>query len=221
MGDQSISSIRLKVKGASTVGEQSDKTLNVSSRKSNKRLVLSLRSPKVPLSTGRHEGDRWREDARLDWTTLDPIGAAMTIFARRASGSRCHLRDACRRHRLCPRDDYVSMLARRKEFAVLLALGGGRRTSQNRLDRGGNPRWIRARRLPWSSKESSSLVRSEAMNGWSLLWIALFSLVIYLAGAICRRGRFAGSHRTKQSKTVNTRKQLASDWNFVRRWHSH
>ncbi len=78
---------------------------------------------------------------------------------------------------------YVSMLARRKEFAVLLALGWRTKDLYKIV-------LIEAAILAGFVSTIAlivegifSLVRSEAMNGWSLLWIALFSLVIYLAGA--------------------------------------
>ncbi|MCY1691010.1 hypothetical protein OVA29_10290 [Exiguobacterium sp. SL14] len=59
MGDQSISSIRLKVKGASSVGEQSDKTLQriKSEIERETGLVATITKGSSP-QYGRHESHR-------------------------------------------------------------------------------------------------------------------------------------------------------------------
>ncbi len=106
---------------------------------------------------------------------------------------------------------YVSMLARRKNSLCLLALGWRTKDLLKIV-------LIEAAILAGFVSTIAlivegifSYVRSEAMNGWSLLWIALFSLVIYLAGATWSAWTIVASHRTKRSRPVNTRKQLVSD----------
>ncbi len=112
------------------------------------------------------------------------IGAAMTIFRETSvgfSGVIFAMLAVAIVYVLAT--SYVSMLARRKEFAVLLALGWRTKDLYQIV-------LIEAAILAGFVSTVAlivegifSYVRNEAMNGWSLLWIALFSLVIYLAGA--------------------------------------
>ena len=185
MGDQSISSIRLKVKGASSVGEQSDKTLqrikSEIERKTGHIATITKGSSPQPVVTKVVDDGKTLGWIEQPWIH---IGAAMTIFRETSvgfSGVIFAMLAVAIVYVLAT--SYVSMLARRKEFAVLLALGWRTKDLYKIV-------LIEAAILAGFVSTIAlivegifSLVRSEAMNGWSLLWIALFSLVIYLAGA--------------------------------------
>ncbi|WP_323679500.1 ABC transporter permease [Exiguobacterium indicum] len=184
-GEQAISSIRLKIKGASTVSEESERLLQDVKKQIEQKtgLMVTITKGSSPqpvvtkvLDDGKTLG--WIEQPWIH------IGAAMTIFRETSvgfSGVIFAMLAVAIVYVLAT--SYVSMLARRKEFAVLLALGWRTKDLYKIV-------LIEAAILAGFVSTVAlivegvfSYVRNEAMNGWSLLWIALFSLVIYLAGA--------------------------------------
>ncbi|MER2125354.1 MAG: FtsX-like permease family protein, partial [Exiguobacterium indicum] len=184
-GEKSISSIRLKIKGASTVSEESEQLLQDVKQQIEREtgLIATITKGSSPqpvvikvVEQGKTLG--WIEQP---WVH---IGAAMTIFRETSvgfSGVIFAMLAVAIVYVLAT--SYVSMLARRKEFAVLLALGWRTKDLYKIV-------LIEAVILAGFVSTIAlivegifSIVRSEAMNGWSLLWITLFSLVIYLAGA--------------------------------------
>ena len=184
-GEKSISSIRLKIKGASTVSEESEQLLQdvkqQIERETGLIATITKGSSPQPVVTKVVEQGKTLGWIEQPWVH---IGAAMTIFRETSvgfSGVIFAMLAVAIVYVLAT--SYVSMLARRKEFAVLLALGWRTKDLYKIV-------LIEAAILAGFVSTVAlivegifSFVRNEAMNGWSLLWIALFSLVIYLAGA--------------------------------------
>ncbi|WP_290750599.1 ABC transporter permease [Exiguobacterium sp. UBA3968] len=184
-GEQSISSIRLKVKGATTVSEESEQLLQDVKQQIEREtgLIATITKGSSPQPVVTKVVD---EGKTLGWIEQPwiHIGAAITIFRETSvgfSGVIFAMLAVAVVYVLAT--SYVSMLARRKEFAVLLALGWRTKDLYKIV-------LIEAAILAGFVSTVAlivegifSYVRNEAMNGWSLLWIALFSLVIYLAGA--------------------------------------
>ncbi|KTR27806.1 hypothetical protein RSA11_03840 [Exiguobacterium indicum] len=184
-GNKSISSIRLKIKGGETLSEKSDQLLQQikATIERDPGLVATITkgsSPQPAVTKVVEQGKTlgWIEQP---WVH---IGAAMTIFRETSVGfSSVIFAMLAVAIVYVLATSYVSMLARRKEFAVLLALGWRTKDLYKIV-------LIEAAILAGFVSTVAlivegifSYVRNEAMNGWSLLWIALFSLVIYLAGA--------------------------------------
>ncbi|MCY1691014.1 ABC transporter permease [Exiguobacterium sp. SL14] len=184
-GEQAISSIRLKVKGANTVSEESEQLLQDVKQQIEQEtgLIATITKGSSPQPVVTKVVD---DGKTLGWIEQPwiHIGAAMTIFRETSvgfSGVIFAMLAVAIVYVLAT--SYVSMLARRKEFAVLLALGWRTKDLYKIV-------LIEAAILAAFVSTVAlivegifSYVRNEAMNGWSLLWIALFSLVIYLAGA--------------------------------------
>lgn len=184
-GEQAISSIRLKIKGASTVSEASEQLLQDVKKqieqKTGLMVTITKGSSPQPVVTKVVDDGKTLGWIEQPWIH---IGAAMTIFRETSvgfSGVIFAMLAVAIVYVLAT--SYVSMLARRKEFAVLLALGWRTKDLYKIV-------LIEAAILAGFVSTVAlivegifSYVRNEAMNGWSLLWIALFSLVIYLAGA--------------------------------------
>lgn len=184
-GEKSISSIRLKIKGASTVSEESEQLLQdvkqQIERETGLIATITKGSSPQPVVTKVVEQGKTLGWIEQPWVH---IGAAMTIFRETSVGfSGVIFAKLAVAIVYVLATSYVSMLARRKEFAVLLALGWRTKDLYKIV-------LIEAAILAGFVSTVAlivegvfSYVRNEAMNGWSLLWIALFSLVIYLAGA--------------------------------------
>ncbi|MBF8152870.1 ABC transporter permease [Exiguobacterium sp. TBG-PICH-001] len=184
-GEQAISSVRLKIKGASTVSEASEQLLQDVKKqieqKTGLMVTITKGSSPQPVVTKVVDDGKTLGWIEQPWIH---IGAAMTIFRETSvgfSGVIFAMLAVAIVYVLAT--SYVSMLARRKEFAVLLALGWRTKDLYKIV-------LIEAAILAGFVSTVAlivegifSYVRNEAMNGWSLLWIALFSLVIYLAGA--------------------------------------
>ncbi|WP_215084138.1 ABC transporter permease [Exiguobacterium sp. s78] len=184
-GKQSISSIRLKISGAKQMGEKSEQLLQDVKQQIEREtgLIATITKGSSPQPVVTKVID---DGKTLGWIEqpLIHIGAAMTIFRETSvgfSGVIFAMLAVAIVYVLAT--SYVSMLARRKEFAVLLALGWRTKDLYKIV-------LIEAAILAGLVSTIAlivegifSYVRNEAMNGWSLLWIALFSLVIYLAGA--------------------------------------
>jgi hypothetical protein len=185
-GEHAISSIRLKIKGASTVSEASEPQLQDVKQHIEQQTGLMVTitkgsSPQPVVTKVVDDGKTlgWIEEPWIH------IGAAMTIFRETSVGfSGVIFAMLAFAIVYVLSTSYVSMLARRKEFAVLLALGWRTKDLYKII-------LIDAAILAGFDSTIAlivegifSLVRNEAMNGWSLVWIALFSLVIYLAGAV-------------------------------------
>jgi len=185
MGEQAISSIRLKIKGETTVSEESEQLLqNVKTQIEQKTGLLATitkGSSPQPVVTKVVDNGKTLGWIEQPWVH---IGVAMTIFRETNvgfSGVIFAMLAVAIVYVLAT--SYVSMLARRKEFVVLLALGWRTKDLYRIV-------LIEAALLAGFVsivalivESIFSYVRSETMNGWSLLWITLFSLVIYLAGA--------------------------------------
>lgn len=184
-GENSISSIRIKVAGATKVGEASEKLLQKvkSQIEQETGLLVTITKGSSPqpvvtkvVTDGKTLG--WIEQPWIH------IGAAMTIFRETSvgfSGVIFAMLAVAIVYVLAT--SYVSMLARRKEFAVLLALGWRTKDLY---------KIVMIEALLLASFVSFiallvegifSYVKQEPMNLISLLWIVLFSLAIYLAGA--------------------------------------
>lgn len=184
-GKQAISSIRLKVKGATTVSEESEQLLQEVKTQIEQETgllaTITKGSSPQPVVTKVVDNGKTLGWIEQPWVH---IGAAMTIFRETSvgfSGVIFAMLAVAIVYVLAT--SYVSMLARRKEFAVLLALGW-RTKDLYRIVLIESALLAGFVSIVALIVESIfSYVRSEAMNGWSLLWITLFSLVIYFAGA--------------------------------------
>ncbi|WP_026831386.1 ABC transporter permease [Exiguobacterium antarcticum] len=184
-GEKSISSIRLKVKGATTVSEESEQLLQDVKTQIEQEtgLIATITKGSSPQPVVTKVVDNGKTLGWIEQPWVH-IGAAMTIFRETSvgfSGVIFAMLAVAIVYVLAT--SYVSMLARRKEFAVLLALGWRTKDLYRIV-------LIEAVLLAGFVSVIAllvesifSYVRNETMNGWSLLWITLFSLVIYFAGA--------------------------------------
>ncbi|MCK2157241.1 ABC transporter permease [Exiguobacterium sp. 17-1] len=184
-GEQAISSIRLKVKGATTVSEESEQLLQDVKTQIEQEtgLIATITKGSSPQPVVTKVVDNGKTLGWIEQPWIH-IGAAMTIFRETSvgfSGVIFAMLAVAIVYVLAT--SYVSMLARRKEFAVLLALGWRTKDLYRIV-------LIEAALLvgfvsvvALIVESIFSYVRNETMNGWSLLWITLFSLVIYFAGA--------------------------------------
>ncbi|WP_214808182.1 ABC transporter permease [Exiguobacterium sp. s102] len=184
-GKQAISSIRLKVKGAATVSEQSEQLLQDVKKQIEQEtgLVATITKGSSPQPVVTKVVD---DGKTLGWIEQPwiHIGAAMTIFRETSvgfSGVIFAMLAVAIVYVLAT--SYVSMLARRKEFAVLLALGWRTKDLYRIVI-------IEAVLLAGFVslvallvESIFSYVRNETMNVLSLVLIAGFSLLIYLTGA--------------------------------------
>ncbi|WP_214845662.1 MULTISPECIES: ABC transporter permease [unclassified Exiguobacterium] len=184
-GKQAISSIRLKVKGAATVSEQSEQLLQDVKKQIEQEtgLVATITKGSSPQPVVTKVVD---DGKTLGWIEQPwiHIGAAMTIFRETSvgfSGVIFAMLAVAIVYVLAT--SYVSMLARRKEFAVLLALGWRTKDLYRIV-------MIEAVLLAGFVslvallvESIFSYVRNETMNVLSLVLIAGFSLLIYLTGA--------------------------------------
>lgn len=184
-GKQAISSIRLKVKGAATVSEQSEQLLQDVKKQIEQEtgLVATITKGSSPQPVVTKVVD---DGKTLGWIEQPwiHIGAAMTIFRETSvgfSGVIFAMLAVAIVYVLAT--SYVSMLARRKEFAVLLALGWRTKDLYKIVV-------IEAAILAGFVsivallvESIFSYVRNETMNVLSLVLIAGFSLLIYLTGA--------------------------------------
>lgn len=185
MGEQAISSIRLTVKGATTVSEESEQLLQDVKTQIEQEtgLIATVTKGSSPQPVVTKVVDNGKTLGWIEQPWIH-IGAAMTIFRETSvgfSGVIFAMLAVAIVYVLAT--SYVSMLTRRKEFAVLLALGWRTKDLYRIV-------LIEAALLAGFVSVIAllvesifSYVRNETMNGWSLLWITLFSLVIYFAGA--------------------------------------
>ncbi|MGX8177169.1 ABC transporter permease [Exiguobacterium artemiae] len=185
-GEKSISSIRLKVKGATTVSEQSEKVLQdvktQIEQETGLLATITKGSSPQPVVTKVVEQGKTLGWIEQPWVH---IGAAMTIFRETSvgfSGVIFAMLAVAIVYVLAT--SYVSMLARRKEFAVLLALGWRTKDLYKIVLIEASILASFVSIVALIVEGIFSYVRSETMNGWSLIWITLFSLVIYFAGAV-------------------------------------
>lgn len=186
LGNQSISSIRLKVEGASSVSEDSEKRLQQikTEIETDTGLVATVTKGSSPQPVVTKVVDNAKTLGWIEQPWIH-IGAAMTIFRETSvgfSGVIFAMLAVAIVYVLAT--SYVSMLARRKEFAVLLALGWRTKDLYKIviIEAATLAGFVSVVALIVEGIFSS--VRNEAMNGWSLIWITLFSLSIYFAGAL-------------------------------------
>ncbi|WP_426353490.1 ABC transporter permease [Exiguobacterium sp. R-39] len=184
-GEQAISSIRLKIKGATTVSEQSEQLLQDVKKQIEQEtgLMATITKGSSPQPVVTKVVDNGKTLGWIEQPWIH-IGAAMTIFRETSvgfSGVIFAMLAVAIVYVLAT--SYVSMLARRKEFAVLLALGWRTKDLYRivLIEAALLAAFVSVVALIVES--IFSYVRNETMNGWSLLWITLFSLLIYFAGA--------------------------------------
>jgi putative ABC transport system permease protein len=184
-GDDAISSIRIKVKGVETLGEKSEEKLQQVAKEIEKQtgLVTTITrgSSPQPVITKVTDGSKVLGWIEQPWIH---IGASITIFRETTMGySGIILSMVAVAIVYVLANSFVSLLARRKEFAILLSLG-------------------------WRTKDLIKVVCMESVliaafvsfiailveafftiqytepfNVLSITFTSMFSFVIYLSGA--------------------------------------
>ncbi|WP_114570211.1 ABC transporter permease [Exiguobacterium flavidum] len=184
-GDKSISSIRLKIKGSAKVSEESERILQqvkqTIERETGLVATITKGSSPQPVVTKVIEDGKALGWIEQPWIH---IGAAITIFRETSVGfSSVIFAMLAVAVVYVLATSYVSMLARRKEFAVLLALGWRtqdlyRVVALEALLLAGFVSFVAT-----LVEAVFSYIQQERMNLGSLVLIGAFSLAIYLTGA--------------------------------------
>lgn len=184
-GEQSISSIRIKVNNVDTLNEASEATLQELKEQIERdtgliATITTGSSPQPVITKVVKEGNTlgWIEQP---WIHL---GAAITIFRETSAGySGVVLSIIGVAIIYVLTTSYITMLSRRREFAILLSLGWSQKDLYKII-------YLEAIILAFlvsivslAIESAFFIVQGEGLSLWSWSLITAFSLLIYLSGA--------------------------------------